>query len=256
MYPTNPQDNTKTDVDKKNKYTQLQRTSKTTSTKAIRFTHVFSPYFPTMSNENNTGKEGSDKKRRKGSIFGGTPIDGCADEKYVLPKVWKWDHPDPESNNKPTAGHRFKGDLPVGKHPLQLYSMATQNGQKVTIMLEELLESGFKGAEYDAWLINIMNKEQFSSGFVDINPNSKIPALVDRSTATKEGDGNDSTNSGGYGHIKVFESGSILLYLAEKFDNAFLPTDPMKRVKTMNWFFWNVGSSPLGTFLSYDDCNE
>mmetsp|Transcript_27209 Transcript_27209/g.65118 ORF Transcript_27209/g.65118 Transcript_27209/m.65118 type:complete len:404 (-) Transcript_27209:2526-3737(-) len=202
----------------------------------------------TMSNTN-TDNEGVDKKR-KVSPFGGTPIDDDANEKYVPPKIWKWDHPDPESVNQPTAGNRYKQELPVGKHPLQLYSMGTPNGQKVTIMLEELLEAGFKGAEYDAWLIKIINKEQFSSGFVDINPNSKIPALVDRST-TKEGGDDDGDGDGDSKDeiINVFESGSILLYLAEKFDNAFLPTDPMKRAQTMNWLFWNVGSAPyVGNF--------
>ncbi|KAG7350497.1 glutathionine S-transferase [Nitzschia inconspicua] len=168
------------------------------------------------------------------SQFGGSTIGNNSNEPYTLPKVWKWENPDPESINQPTAGFRTVKSLPVGKHPLQLYSLATPNGQKVTILLEELLEAGIASAEYDAWLINIMKKDQFTSGFVDVNPNSKIPALVDKSVEGKE--------------VKVFESGSILLYLAEKFD-AFLPKDFTKRTQAMNWLFWNVGSAPyLGNF--------
>jgi GST-like protein len=164
------------------------------------------------------------------SQWGGS-IHDSSNESYTPPKVWKWENPDLASINRPTAGARYEKDLPVGEHPLQLYSLATPNGQKATILLEELLEAG-KDAEYDAWLINIINKDQFSSGFVKVNPNSKIPALVDKSA----------------GDIKFFESGSILLYLAEKFD-AFVPKDPAKRVQAMNWLFWNVGSAPyLGNF--------
>jgi hypothetical protein len=175
----------------------------------------------------------NDSNTKATSPWGGTHIPDDPNEVYVPPKVWKWEHPDPESVNRPTAGARYQQDLPVGKHPLQLYSMGTPNGQKVTIMLEELLEAGHTGAEYDAWLIKIINKEQFSSGFVKANPNSKIPVLVDKS---------------GQDDINVFETGSILLYLAEKFDNAFFPTDPLKRAQTLNWLFWNVGSGPYGTF--------
>jgi GST-like protein len=161
------------------------------------------------------------------SASDGTP----ANEPYVMPDVWTWEY-DPESSNQPTAGARYEKDLPVGKHPLQLYSMATPNGQKITIMLEELLEAG-KDAEYDAWPIKIGAKEQFSSGFVEVNPNSKIPALVDKS---------------GGEDLYVFETGSILVHLAEKYD-AFLPKDPAKRVKTFNWLFFNIGSAPsFGSF--------
>ena len=135
---------------------------------------------------------------------------------YTPPKVWKWEADlggKWGSLNRPIAGATHEKDLPVGKHPLQLYSLATPNGIKVTMMLEELLEAGHKGAEYDAWLIEIGNGDQFGSGFVDINPNSKIPAMLDRSTSPA---------------TRVFESGSILLYLAEKFD-AFIPKDPAGR---------------------------
>jgi len=133
------------------------------------------------------------------------------------------------SINQPVAGPRHEKVLPVGKHPLQLYSLATPNGMKAAIMLEELLAAGHTGAEYDAWLIRINEGDQFSSGFVEINPNSKIPALVDRSGAQP---------------VRVFESGSILLYLAEKF-GAFLPQDAASRVETMNWLFWQMGSAPF-----------
>lgn len=150
---------------------------------------------------------------------------------YVPPKVWK----QPESVggafasiNRPVAGPTHDKALPVGKHPLQLYSLATPNGQKVTIMLEELLALGIEGAEYDAWLIRINQGEQFSSGFVEVNPNSKIPALMDHSVQPPR---------------RVFESGSILVYLAEKF-GAFLPGDPAARTETMNWLFWQMGSAP------------
>ncbi|MEW6203730.1 MAG: glutathione-dependent disulfide-bond oxidoreductase [Pseudomonadota bacterium] len=166
-----------------------------------------------------------------------------SDTKYTPPKVWVWDK---ESGgkfaniNRPIAGATHEKDLPVGEHPLQLYSLATPNGVKVTVMLEELLALGHAGAEYDAWLINISNGDQFSSGFVEVNPNSKIPALLDRST-------NPPT--------RVFESGSILLYLAEKF-KAFLPTDPAKRTETLSWLFWQMGSAPMlgggfGHFYAY-----
>jgi GST-like protein len=165
------------------------------------------------------------------SQWGGSIIDSTS-EPYVIPEVWKRGNPEEKSINQPTAGPRYDEQLSVGKHPIQLYSLATPNGQKVTILLEELLEAGVKDAEYDAWLISIGNKEQFSSGFVDVNPNSKIPALVDKSA----------------NGVKVFESGSILLYLAEKFD-AFLPKDPTKRVQAMNWLFFNIGSAPyVGNF--------
>ena len=166
-----------------------------------------------------------------------------SDTKYTPPKDWVWDK---ESGgkfaniNRPIAGSTHDKELPVGEHPLQLYSLATPNGVKVTVMLEELLALGHSGAEYDAWLINISNGDQFSSGFVDVNPNSKIPALLDRST-------NPAT--------RVFESGSILLYLAEKF-KAFLPTDPAKRTETLSWLFWQMGSAPMlgggfGHFYAY-----
>ena len=141
---------------------------------------------------------------------------------YVPPKVWKWD---PEGAgrfskiNRPIAGPTHEKELPVGEHPFQLYSLATPNGVKVTVMFEELLEAGHAGAEYDAWLIDILNGDQFSSGFVAANPNSKIPALVDRSGNTPQ---------------RVFESGAILLYLAEKF-GAFLPKDPAKRTEALSW---------------------
>jgi len=142
--------------------------------------------------------------------------------------------------NRPIAGATHEKELPVGEHPLQLYSLATPNGVKVTVMLEELLERGHTGAEYDAWLINISTGDQFSSGFVEVNPNSKIPALLDLST-------NPPT--------RVFESGSILLYLAEKF-KAFLPSDPAKRTETLSWLFWQMGSAPMlgggfGHFYAY-----
>ena len=162
---------------------------------------------------------------------------------YTPPKVWTWNK---ESGgrfaniNRPIAGPTHDKDLPVGKHPMQLYSLGTPNGVKVTIMLEELLALGHSGAEYDAWLINIGSGDQFSSGFVDVNPNSKIPALMDRS---------------GPEPIRVFESGAILIHLAEKF-GAFLPTDPAKRAECLSWLFWQVGSAPylgggFGHFYAY-----
>lgn len=162
---------------------------------------------------------------------------------YEPPKVWTFDEENGgqfASINRPTSGARTEKELPVGDHPLQLYSLGTPNGVKVTIMLEELIELGIKEAEYDAFLINIGEGDQFTSGFVDINPNSKIPALVDKN---------------GGEPISVFESGSILLYLAEKF-GKFLPTDPAKKVEVMNWLFWQVGSAPylgggFGHFYAY-----
>jgi len=151
---------------------------------------------------------------------------------YVPPKVWTNDAPSGghfASINRPVAGPTHDKELPVGKQPLQLYSLATPNGVKVTIMLEELLALGHKGAEYDAWLIRIGEGDQFSSGFVEINPNSKIPALLDRSEEPP---------------LRVFESGSILLYLAEKF-GALLPTDRAGRTETLNWLFWQMGAAPF-----------
>ncbi|NNM71706.1 glutathione-dependent disulfide-bond oxidoreductase [Enterovirga aerilata] len=162
---------------------------------------------------------------------------------YTPPKVWAWNKASGgrfANINRPVAGPTHEKELPVGKHPLQLYSLGTPNGVKVTIMLEELLALGHKEAEYDAWLIRISEGEQFSTGFVAVNPNSKIPALVDRSGATP---------------IRVFESGSILLYLAEKF-GAFLPTEQPARAETLSWLFWQMGSAPFlgggfGHFYAY-----
>ena len=162
---------------------------------------------------------------------------------YVPPKIWTWNKQSGgrfAAINRPIAGPTHEKDLPIGKHPLQLYSLATPNGVKVTVLLEELLALGHTGAEYDAWLINIMNGDQFSSGFVAVNPNSKIPALHDRS---------------GPEPIRIFESGAILVYLAEKF-NAFLPTEPKKRAETLSWLFWQMGSAPylgggFGHFYAY-----
>ncbi len=166
-----------------------------------------------------------------------------SDPTYTPPKVWKW-HQEGESKfssiNRPVAGPTHDKELPVGEHPFQLYSLATPNGVKATIMFEELLELGIQEAEYDAWIVNIMEGDQFSSGFVGVNPNSKIPALMDRSVQPA---------------VRVFESGSILLYLAEKFDQ-FLSKDPAKRTETMNWLFWQMGSAPFlgggfGHFYAY-----
>ena len=151
---------------------------------------------------------------------------------YVPPRVWTWDEPSGgefANINRPTAGPTHKKALPVGKHPFQLYSLATPNGQKVSIMFEELLETGRKDAEYDAWPIRIGDGDQFSSGFVEINPNSKIPALVDRS---------------GPEPIRVFESGAILVYLAEKF-GEFLPASGPERAETLSWLFWQMGAAPF-----------
>ena len=164
-------------------------------------------------------------------------------DNYTPPAVWTWNKPSGgtfASINRPIAGPTHEKVLPVGKHPLQLYSLGTPNGVKVTIMLEELLALGHSAAEYDAWLINISKGDQFGSGFVEINPNSKIPALMDRSGPTP---------------IRVFESGSILLYLAEKF-GEFLPKDIAGRTEALNWLFWQMGSAPylgggFGHFYAY-----
>ena len=162
---------------------------------------------------------------------------------YVPPKVWSWNKPSGgrfANINRPIAGPTHDKDLPVGRHPLQLYSLATPNGQKVTIMLEELLALGHRGAEYDAWLVKIGEGDQFGSGFVAVNPNSKIPALMDRSGPTP---------------IRVFESGAILIYLAEKF-GAFLPTEAGPRAECLSWLMWQMGSAPylgggFGHFYAY-----
>src|SRR5882757_4713463 len=162
---------------------------------------------------------------------------------YVPPKVWTWDKENGGQFariNRPVAGATHEKELPVGQHPLQLYSLATPNGQKVTILLEELLALGFHGAQYDAWLIRINDGDQFGSGFVAVNPNSKIPALLDRS---------------GPKPIRVFESGAILLYLAEKFA-TFVPTEPAARAECLSWLFWQMGSAPylgggFGHFYAY-----
>jgi GST-like protein len=166
-----------------------------------------------------------------------------SDPTYTPPAVWKWE----EGNggqfaniNRPVAGATSEKELPIGKHPLQLHSLATPNGVKVTVMLEELLAMGFEGAEYDAYLVNIGEGDQFSSGFVEINPNSKIPAMMDRSGDTP---------------VRLFESASIMLYLADKF-GALIPTDPAARAETMNWLFWQMGSAPylgggFGHFYAY-----
>ncbi|WP_420560191.1 glutathione-dependent disulfide-bond oxidoreductase [Tepidicaulis sp.] len=162
---------------------------------------------------------------------------------YTPPKVWTWDKESGgrfASINRPIAGPTHEKELQVGKHPIQLYSLGTPNGVKVTVMLEELLELGHKGAEYDAWLVNISEGNQFSSGYVAANPNSKIPVMVDHSTKEP---------------TRVFESGSILLYLAEKFD-AFLPKEHHKRTEALNWLFWQMGSAPylgggFGHFYAY-----
>ena len=164
----------------------------------------------------------------------------AADTDWTPPRVWKWEQPSGgsfASINRPIAGATHDRELPVGAHPLQLYSLATPNGQKVTILLEELIEAGHP-ADYDAWLIDIGKGDQFGSGFVAVNPNSKIPAMVDRATG-----------------IRLFESGSMLVYLAEKF-GAFLPADPGGRAETLNWLFWQMGSAPFlgggfGHFFEY-----
>ena len=164
-------------------------------------------------------------------------------DSYTPPKVWTWEKGNGgefASINRPVSGPTHDKDLPVGKHPFQLYSLATPNGVKVTVLLEELLAAGHSGAEYDAWLIKIGDGDQFGSGFVEVNPNSKIPALLDHSTSPA---------------TRVFESGAILLHLAEKFD-AFLPSDPAKRPEMLSWLFWQMGSAPylgggFGHFYAY-----
>ncbi len=166
-----------------------------------------------------------------------------ADATYTPPPVWSADTVSGgrfANINRPTAGAREERELPIGDHPFQLYSLATPNGVKATVMLEELLEAGHAGAEYDAWTVNIGDGEQFGSGFVGINPNSKIPALLDRSGPTP---------------FRVFESGAILIHLAEKF-GAFLPTDPQSRAEVLSWVFWQVASGPFmgggfGHFYAY-----
>ncbi|MBR9813165.1 glutathione-dependent disulfide-bond oxidoreductase [bacterium] len=166
-----------------------------------------------------------------------------SDSSYTPPKVWTWDRESGgkfASINRPISGATHDKDLPVGKHPLQLYSLATPNGVKVTLLLEELLAAGHSGAEYDAWLINITEGDQFGSGFVDINPNSKIPALLDRS---------------GDEPVRVFESGAILLHLADKF-GEFLPKTGNVRTEALNWLFWQMGAGPFlgggfGHFYAY-----
>ncbi|MEO1269514.1 MAG: glutathione-dependent disulfide-bond oxidoreductase [Myxococcota bacterium] len=166
-----------------------------------------------------------------------------SDDTYTPPKVWTWEKASGgqfANINRPIAGPTHDKELPIGKHPLQLYSLATPNGVKVTMMLEELLALGHTGAEYDAWLIKINEGDQFGSGFVGVNPNSKIPALMDHSTDPP---------------TRVFESGSILLYLAEKF-GAFLPTAPHERTEALSWLFWQMGSAPylgggFGHFYAY-----
>ncbi len=165
------------------------------------------------------------------------------ESRYTPPKVWTWNKESGgrfSSINRPIAGATHEKELPVGKHPLQLYSLATPNGVKVTVMLEELLERGHAGAEYDAWLVDIMKGDQFGSGFVAVNPNSKIPALMDHSTQPP---------------TRVFESGAILLYLAEKF-GELLPTDHKKRTECLSWLFWQMGAAPIlgggfGHFYAY-----
>jgi len=163
---------------------------------------------------------------------------------YTPPTVWSWNKGAGgrfANINRPIAGSTHDKDLPVGRHPLQLYSLATPNGVKVTVMLEELLELGHRGAEYDAWLIRINEGEQFGSGFVAVNPNSKIPALMDRS---------------GPAPVRIFESGAMLIYLAEKFGGAFLPADSAARAECLSWLFWQMGSAPFlgggfGHFYAY-----
>ena len=162
---------------------------------------------------------------------------------YVPPKVWTWDAPSGgqfANINRPTSGATHDKELPVGKHPIQLYSMGTPNGVKVTIMLEEVLAAGHAGAEYDAWMISIGAGDQFSSGFVAVNPNSKIPAMMDHSVNPP---------------VRLFESGSMLIYLAQKF-GAFLPSETHKRAETINWLMWQMGSAPFvgggfGHFFAY-----
>ena len=162
---------------------------------------------------------------------------------YTPPKVWTWDQESGgrfASINRPIAGPTHDKELPVGEHPFQLYSLATPNGVKVTVLFEELLEAGVRDAEYDAWLINIQDGDQFSSGFVDVNPNSKIPALLDRSSPTP---------------TRIFESGAIMIHLAEKF-GKFLPSEPSRRAECLSWLMWQMGSAPFlgggfGHFYAY-----
>lgn len=160
---------------------------------------------------------------------------------YQLPDVWRWEEENTErGGNRPTAGSRFEQELPIGDAPLQLYSLGTPNGLKITIMLEELKEFGVKNANYDYYTINIMKGDQFGSDFVKINPNSKIPALIDQTVQPR---------------LEIFESGSILVHLAEKF-NAFLPNEIHERTETMNWLFWQMGAAPylgggFGHFFAY-----
>ena len=166
-----------------------------------------------------------------------------ADQDYTPPEIWTWKQGNGgrfANINRPVAGATSEKELPVGRHPFQLYSLATPNGVKVTVMFEELLAAGHKGAEYDAWPIRIGEGDQFGSGFVAVNPNSKIPALLDRSGPTP---------------VRIFESGAILVHLAEKF-GAFLPTDPAKRAECLSWLFWQMGSAPylgggFGHFYAY-----
>lgn len=166
-----------------------------------------------------------------------------SNDAYTPPKVWKWENQDGgrfSNINRPIAGPTHDKELPVGEHPLQLYSLGTPNGQKVTILLEELLANGETGAEYDAYLVNILEGEQFGSGFVEANPNSKIPVLIDRS---------------GPKPVRIFESGAIMIYLAEKF-GQFLPTKPAERAECLSWLFWQMGSAPylgggFGHFYAY-----
>ena len=168
-----------------------------------------------------------------------------ATDTYTPPAIWSWDKESGgkfASINRPISGPTHDKELPVGKHPMQLYSLATPNGVKVTVMLEELLALGHSGAEYDAWLIKISDGDQFGSGFVGVNPNSKIPALMDHSEKPTP--------------VRVFESGAILQYLAEKFDNAFLPTQRAARAECLSWLFWQMGSAPylgggFGHFYAY-----
>jgi GST-like protein len=166
-----------------------------------------------------------------------------SNDEYTPPKVWTWDNQEGgafSNINRPIAGSTHEKELPVGEHPLQLYSLGTPNGQKVTILLEELLANGETGAEYDAYIANILEGEQFGSGFVEANPNSKIPVLIDRS---------------GSEPVRIFESGAIMVYLAEKF-GQFLPTEPTARAECLSWLFWQMGSAPylgggFGHFYAY-----
>src|SRR3984957_17534729 len=186
-------------------------------------------------------KSGSGSRDASGTISGASNMTNQSE--YTPPRIWTWSQENGgawASINRPISGATHDKELPVGRHPLQLYSLGTPNGVKVTVMLEELLALGHKGAEYDAWLIKIGDGDQFSSGFVSVNPNSKIPALVDRS---------------GPKPIRVFESGAILMHLAEKF-GAFLPTDAKTRAECLSWLFWQMGSAPylgggLGHFYAY-----